>query len=113
MKIAVCASDSFGSGSQFITEANAFMKDIDDGGEAGVKLYFPNKHTRLKEILRNAFRTHGWYRYPIVGPAAEARRKLLDSADNVLIFWDGQSAGTKKLIDVAEKEGKNFRLVMI
>ena len=38
--------------------------------------------------------------------------QIVRYADEVLVFWDGQSAGTRHIIQVCEETGKAFRLVL-
>ena len=52
-------------------------------------------------------------RHPHMSTTVNALREKLGSFENILIFWDGKSSGTRVFIDMVEKAGKNFRLVMI
>ena len=46
------------------------------------------------------------------GRAAPIRRNkvIVDEADEILVFWDGVSKGTKSVIDYAKKQGKPIRV---
>ena len=40
-------------------------------------------------------------------------RKMAESADIVICFWDGKSRGTRSMIQNAEKYGKDIKVKMI
>ena len=52
--------------------------------------------------------------YRRYGRGAPLRRnnQIVDHADCVLAFWDGQSKGTKYTIDYAEKTGKKVSVIL-
>lgn len=39
-------------------------------------------------------------------------RKMIESCDFVLIVWDGFSRGTKNDIEICQKLGKNYKLIL-
>ena len=53
-----------------------------------------------------------WYQY---GKSAGPRRnaQMAKAADAVLVFWDGQSRGTKNMIENANKENKPCTIIRI
>lgn len=114
MKITVAASADFENIPLLLKEVKAFLDTIDNGGDKDVRFFYSKKHTRLGNQIRAITApVRNWFRYPMMCTGAPAlRKKLVETADHILIFWDGKSTGTQKLIDMAEKEGKNFRLVM-
>lgn len=54
-------------------------------------------------------------KYAKYGRSAPIRRNdtIVDSADMVLAFWDGESRGTKYTIDYAKGHGKTVKVVII
>ncbi len=58
------------------------------------------------------------YRYPAnwkqYGKAAGPirNRQMVEDADAAIVFWDGQSRGTKNLIEQANKQGLIVRIIM-
>jgi hypothetical protein len=50
--------------------------------------------------------------YKKYGRAAPLKRndKIIDAADEILVFWDGKSPGTRYDIERARKQGKPMRL---
>ena len=53
-----------------------------------------------------------WEKY---GRAAGPKRnkKIAEISDYIICFWDGQSRGTKSLINFAEKAGKPVKIKII
>lgn len=51
--------------------------------------------------------------YARYGQAAPLRRneRIVDYADAVLAFWDGESGGTRFVIDLCKKRGKPVQIV--
>ncbi len=51
-----------------------------------------------------------WERF---GKSAGAKRnqKIVDLSDELLIFWNGESRGTKITMEMAEKANKSYKLV--
>lgn len=39
-------------------------------------------------------------------------RQLVDNSDIIVAFWDGESGGTKQLIDYAAKKNKELHVIM-
>lgn len=84
------------------------ITEIVSGGAKGVdtcaKEYALAHGIRLSEFLPE---------YSRYGKSAPLKRNLqiIDYADLVLAFWDGNSHGTKYVIDVCEKTGKTVRII--
>lgn len=47
------------------------------------------------------------------GAPLKRNEQIIEYADVILAFWDGQSKGTKFVIDKAEKCGKEVRIILI
>ena len=47
------------------------------------------------------------------GAPLKRNEQIIEYADVILAFWDGQSKGTKFVIDKAEKIGKEVRVIVI
>jgi predicted Rossmann fold nucleotide-binding protein DprA/Smf involved in DNA uptake len=67
---------------------------LDYANEKGLKVYcFPadwEKHGKKAGYIRN--------------------QQMADFADALIAFWDGQSPGTKMMIDLAEKQGLQIKV---
>ena len=40
-------------------------------------------------------------------------QQIVDYADHILVFWDGQSRGTASVIEYAKKSKKEYRLILL
>lgn len=51
--------------------------------------------------------------WSLLGKAAGMvrNRKMLEIADAVVVFWDGQSKGSKNMIEIAEAAGKRMKVI--
>lgn len=125
MKIAVVGSREFGN-MKFAEKMimHIFTKEMDyrsdtpiliSGGARGID--------KLAEKVVNDINTHMAYSYKIDKVIFQAdwdkygksagfiRNKLIiDEADFVLAFWDGESKGTWHSIDLARKAGKSINI---
>ena len=85
------------------------VSEIVSGGAKGVdtsaKEYALKNHIKLTEILPE---------YEKYGRAAPLKRNLqiISDVDMVLIFWDGQSKGTKNVIDQCKSIGIKHEIYM-
>ena len=53
-----------------------------------------------------------WKRYgKAAGP--QRNRKMVDSCDSIICFWDGKSSGTKSLLSYAKKHEKPIHLHIV
>ncbi len=82
---------------------------IISGGAAGVDTLaeeYADKHRISKLILRP--------RYDLYRRNAPLKRndEMVDICDQVLVFWDGVSKGTKHTIDYAKKIGKPIEVII-
>lgn len=86
------------------------VTEIISGGAKGMdscaRAYAREHGIRLTEFLPD---------YRRYGRGAPLRRNLtiLEHADLVLAFWDGQSRGTKHVIDNAKRMGVEVRMIQI
>lgn len=103
-------------GSRGITEfdLSVYIPDNVDtvisGGAFGVDSLaeqYADLHRLSKYIVRP--------RYDLYGRAAPIKRneQMVNIADAVLIVWDGNSKGTKYIIDYSKRIGKPFTLVLV
>lgn len=53
-----------------------------------------------------------WAKYG-KGAGIVRNKEMVLAADFVLIFWDGESKGTKSVIDFCEKQGKKYLLKIL
>lgn len=87
----------------------ADVDEIVSGGAIGVDFcaaeYSRNNGIRLTEFLPQ---------YEQYGRAAPILRnkKIVDYADEVLAFWDGESKGTLSVIKYAKKVGKPCKIIL-
>ena len=89
------------------------MPEVDtiiSGGASGVDSLaeqYADLHRFSKYIVRP--------RYDLYGRAAPIKRneQMVNIADAVLIVWDGNSKGTKYIIDYSKRIGKPFTLVRV
>ena len=84
--------------------------EIVSGGAKGVDTlardYAVQHGIRLTEFLPD------YSRYKRGAPL-KRNEQIIEYADVILAFWDGQSKGTKFVIDKAEKIGKEVRVIVI
>lgn len=104
MKIAI-----IGSRNLFIKELENYLpqgtSEIVSGGAKGIdacaEIYALKNNLPLKKFLPD---------YEKFGKSAPLNRNLqiIDYADEVIAFWDGESHGTKFVIDNCRKRGKKI-----
>lgn len=108
MKLAIIGSREIKS-----VEMEKYVSSVDEivsGGARGVDFcaaeYARNKNIRLTEFLPE---------YSRFGRAAPLVRnkKIVDYADEILVFWNGHSKGTKFVIEYARKQGKPCRVIIL
>lgn len=84
--------------------------EIVSGGAKGVdstaREYAVRNGIKLTEFLPD------YARYKRGAPL-KRNEQIVEYADFVLAFWDGQSKGTKFVIDKAEKSGKAIRVIIM
>ena len=107
MKIAIV-----GSRDCIIEDPDAYIPACDEivsGGAKGVDTcaaeFARRNGIRLTEFLP---------RYDLYGRAAPIvrNRQIVDYADRILIFWNGISRGTLSVIRYAEKQKKEYRVIL-
>lgn len=88
----------------------AFCKAIVSGGANGIDrcaaAYAKENRLELVEILPD---------YNSYGKLAPIQRnnRIIDIADKVIAFWDGQSRGTRYVINRCHELGKPLQIVLI
>ena len=112
MKLAVIGSRSI---NDYILVRNILMKidgidEIVSGGADGVdslaKLYAHNNNIKLTVFYPD------WGKY---GRSAgyKRNRQIVDYADRVLAFWDGESVGTTHSFKLAKDMGKPIEIIKV
>lgn len=84
------------------------VRTIISGGAKGVDEIaekYADKKRLSKYIIRPQYIKYG------KGGAIIRNREIVDFADEILVFWDGTSKGTKSTIDYANKIGKKIIVV--
>ena len=85
------------------------VEEIVSGGAVGVDFcaaeYAKRKNLPLTEFLPE------YERYRRAAPIIR-NKKIVDYADKILIFWDGNSKGTLSVIKYAEKTKKPFEIIL-
>lgn len=104
------------AGSRSITEfdlSSYISADVDTviSGEAGGVDSLAEQYADLHRLSKYIVRP----RYDLYGRAAPIKRneQMVNIADAVLIVWDGNSKGTKYIIDYSKRTGKPFTLVRV
>lgn len=108
MKIAI-----IGSRGLTVDNLECFLPDnvteIISGGAKGIdtcaKEYAVANDIKLTEFLPE----YNKYRK---GAPLKRNLQIIDYADEVIIFWDGQSKGTKYVIDNCRKQNKKMVIIM-
>ncbi len=84
--------------------------EIVSGGAKGVDIcareYAVENGIKLTEFLPDYAR----YRR---GAPLKRNIQIIEYADTVLAFWDGESRGTKFVIDTCEKTGKEVKVIIL
>lgn len=78
---------------------------IISGGANGIDRLaeeYADKHKLSKLIIKPEYSKYG-RRAPLV-----RNKKIVDAADLIIAFWDGQSSGTYSVIEYAKKVGKRL-----
>ena len=106
MKVAVVGSRSI-----FATDISMYISDGDEivsGGAVGVDScaaeYAKKNGLRLTVFLPQ------YERYGRAAPIVRNKR-IVDYADKIIAFWDGESRGTLSVIKYAQKTGKPLDVV--
>ncbi len=109
MKVAI-----IGSRSLTITDLEKYLpsgtSEIVSGGAKGIdscaKKFAINNNIKTTEFLPN---------YKLFGRGAPIKRniEIVNYSDLVIAFWDGQSRGTKFVIDLCKKQNKPIKVFHI
>ena len=88
----------------------ADVTEIVSGGAKGIDssahVFATSKGIPLKEFLPD------YNKYGRSAPIIR-NKEIVDYSDAVLAFWDGNSKGTKSVIDYCKKQNKPLRIVII
>ena len=86
------------------------VTEIVSGGATGVdtcaKKYATENGLKYTEFLPE-------YEKYKRGAPLKRNLKIIDYADTVIAFWDGQSRGTKHVIENCRKTGKEIRVILL
>lgn len=91
--------------SKYVTDD---VRTIVSGGAKGVDQLaecFADKKRLSKYIIRPEYKKYG------KSGAIIRNKEIVDYADKILVFWDGQSKGTKSVIDYAYKIEKPIQVI--
>lgn len=85
------------------------VKEIVSGGAVGVDQiaaeYAKNNAIKFTEFLPE------YERYGRAAPIVR-NKKIVDYADKIIVFWNGESKGTLSVINYAKKIGKTVEVVL-
>ncbi len=117
IKIAVGGCRDFGDIEYIFKCLDEYIKELCDeeiiiisGHCSGVDAA-AEKYAELRGIKTLLFPAE-WKKYgKAAGPVRN--KQIVEAADAVIAFWDGKSRGTKSLIDLAKKSGKNLTVFKI
>lgn len=109
MKIAIIGS----RGLRIKNLQNYLPENVDEivsGGAKGI-----DSCVREYAIAQNIPFTEFFPEYNMFGKAAPIRRnmQIIDYADEVIVFWDGKSKGTKSVIDACGKKRKKILVIQM
>jgi len=117
MKIAIIGSRTFNdydllrrSLDEFILEANADISLIVSGGAKGADS-LGAEYAKENNIETLIF-LPDWKKYG-KGAGFVRNQLIIDNADFVIAFWDGESKGTLSSINIAKKQKKVCKIVKI
>lgn len=110
MKIAVIGSRNFKDQNllKTVLDAETQMIELITGGAVGADTLAENwaKEKQLPvTIIKPNYEKFGKY------APLERNNKIIDSAEKVIAFWDGQSKGTQYVIKECQRLGKPLKLV--
>ena len=115
MKLAIVGSRTFNDYKKLEKEVNAYcpreeLEEIISGGAKGADSLaeqYACEYGIDLNVIKASWRTYGkqaGYMRNVV---------IIEQADQVIAFWDGESKGTKHTIDTAKKAGKPVFIVNI
>ena len=112
MKIAVIGSRTFDDQIQLNKELSEVFKDGDclvSGGAKGADKLAEDwcrENDFECEIIYPDWQKHGQ------SAAFKRNHTIIEMADSVVAFWDGQSKGTKHSIDLAKQKGIDVKICL-
>lgn len=89
------------------------LDDVDEivsGGAVGVDSCAA-EYAKFRKIKLTEFIPE-YERYGRAAPIVR-NKKIVDYADNILVFWDGSSKGTLSVIKYADKIGKPIKVITV
>lgn len=104
MKLAIVGSRTFND-YEMVKEAlkDLAITEIVSGGAKGADT-LAEKYAAENSIPVKVFKPE-WGKYGR-GAGPKRNKQIVDYADKVIAFWDGESRGTKSSIDLATEQGK-------
>jgi hypothetical protein len=111
MKLAVVGSRSFFNYKMLSDKLSKLeITEIVSGGAFGAD-YLAEQYAKEHKLPITVFKPD-WDKYG--KSAGYIRNKLIvDYAEQCIAFWDGKSKGTKNTIDLAKKEKKLYKIVLV
>lgn len=111
MKLAIVGSRSFCDYELLKTKVNEHFSNVQtivSGGAKGADAL--GERYAKDNGINTEIHVPEWDRY---GKSAGYRRNvdIINNADSVIAFWDGESKGTKHSIDIAKKLGKSIVVI--
>ncbi|MDO4251449.1 MAG: SLOG family protein [Moraxella sp.] len=116
MKLAIIGSRQFDDYVFFKEQIGIFLQTHDkptliiSGGAKGADSlaeHYATEHKIELMVFLPDYKTYGR------GAAFVRNRLIVDNADMVLAFWDGESTGTQYTMDYAKKQNKSVVLIQI
>ncbi len=110
MKIAVVGSRNLSVTEMQLKNHLSNATEIVSGGAKGIdacaRVYANHNHIKFTEFLPD------YSRYGRAAPIVR-NKKIVDYADQIIVFWDGSSKGTLSVIRYAEKIQRPCHVILL
>jgi len=113
MKIAVVGSREGFTEDDVVNKLTLELEEMEDimiisGGARGVDSWA--EEFAIRNHINTTIFKPEWDKYG-KGAGFIRNKLIVDNADKVIAFWDGQSKGTKYSIDYAKSKGKEVKII--
>ena len=113
MKVIIAGGRDFNQYSEMVTRCKHYFKNTDNveivSGNAKGADFLGERFAKENEYSLKLFPAD-WNKHG--KPAGILRNiDMADYADALIAFWDGKSRGTKHMIDIAEQQGLETRII--
>ena len=88
----------------FLTKDNSFISGGAKGVDTSIRILCDIHNLELIEILPD--------NPSIKFDYIKRNWKIVDAADKIFAFWNGESKGTKSVIDYAKKQNKDINIIL-